>query len=128
MPRAVGIDIPENKKMGISLTYIEGIGRSLAKKVLDSAKIPTDLRAKDLSDAQAAAIQEAILKMRIPVEGELRRIVTQNIRRLKDIACYRGIRHLKNLPVRGQNTKTNARTKRGKRKTIGGMKRVLEKT
>ena len=114
--------------MGISLTYIEGIGRSLAKKVLDSAKIPTDLRAKDLSDAQAAAIQEAILKMGIPVEGELRRIVTQNIRRLKDIACYRGIRHLKNLPVRGQNTKTNARTKRGKRKTIGGMKRVLEKT
>lgn len=114
--------------MGISLTYIEGIGPSLSKKVLDYAKVPYDLKAKDLSDAQAAAIQEAVLNLRIPVEGELRRIVTQNIRRLKDIACYRGIRHLKNLPVRGQNTKTNARTKRGKRKTIGGMKRVLEKT
>lgn len=114
--------------MGISLTYIEGIGPSLSKKILDYAKVPLDLKAKDLSDAQAAGIQEAILKLRIPVEGELRRIVTQNIRRLKDIGCYRGIRHLKNLPVRGQNTKTNARTKRGKRKTIGGMKRVLEKT
>lgn len=128
MPRVAGVDIPPQKKMEVSLTYIEGIGFSLAEKVLKEARVDPKMYAKDLTDAEAAAIRDAILRMGIPIEGELRRIVSGNIRRLKDIGCYRGQRHLRNLPVHSQRTRTNARTKRGKRKTIGGMKKVLTKT
>ena len=128
MPRIAGIDIPENKRIIISLAYIRGIGDTLSKKILHEVNISEDLRAKDLSEAEVTKIREKIDELQIPVEGELRNIITQNIARLKDIKSYRGLRHAKGLPARGQRTKTNARTKRGKKATVGGMKRILQKT
>jgi small subunit ribosomal protein S13 len=127
MPRIKGVDIPNEKRIAISLTYIYGIGQSKAKKILDEAKVSLDKRAKDLTEDEIAKINNEIAEMQIPVEGELHRIESQNIRRLKEIKSYRGIRHLIGLPVRGQNTRTNARTRKGKRKTVGGQKKKLTK-
>ncbi|NCO15310.1 30S ribosomal protein S13 [Candidatus Wolfebacteria bacterium CG18_big_fil_WC_8_21_14_2_50_39_7] len=126
--RLVGINIPDNKRIVIALTYVYGIGHSLADQILKSAKIDLNKRAKDLTSEEINRIKE-IIERSYKIEGELRQIVKQNIGRLKEIQCYRGIRHLKRLPTRGQRTKTNSRTVRGNvRKTVGSGKRKLEKT
>jgi small subunit ribosomal protein S13 len=127
MPRIKGIDIPSEKRIEISLTYIYGLGPSLSRKVLDKAGVNYSIRAKDLTDEDIAKINNAIVELNLPVEGEMRRIVTQNIRRLKEIKSYRGLRHHIGLPTRGQNTRTNSRTRKGKRKTVGGQKKKLAK-
>ncbi|MFZ5424710.1 MAG: 30S ribosomal protein S13 [Patescibacteria group bacterium] len=127
MARIAGIDIPENKRIIIALTYVKGIGKTKSKEILDACGINESIRAKDLSDADAAKITKKISELEIPVEGELRRIISQNIRRLKDIKSYRGLRHMKGLPARGQRTRSNARTRKGKKKTVGGMKKKLTK-
>ena len=121
MARIEGVDIPNNKRVVVSLTYIYGIGNSTAKKVLENAKVSEDIRVKDLSDEQMNAIRKEIDN--IKVEGDLRREVQLNIKRLMEIGCYRGIRHRKGLPVRGQRTKTNARTRKGKAKTVANKKK-----
>jgi small subunit ribosomal protein S13 len=128
MPRISGIDIPEQKRIVISLSYIRGIGDVLSRKILSQVGIDESVRAKDLTEDDIAKIRSKIDELKIPVEGELRKIVSQNIARLKDIRSFRGLRHGKSLPVRGQRTKTNARTRRGKKATVGGMKRILQKT
>lgn len=120
MPRLIGIDIPENKRIVIALTYIYGIGPSVSAEILKKAKVSEDIRAKDLDEAQLASIRNAIEKNQVMAEGELRRVVSQNIKRLKDIQSYRGSRHMKNLPSRGQKTQKNARTRRGKSRAVGG--------
>ena len=120
MPRILGTDIPERKRIEIAIRYIYGIGPINGKKVLEIAKIDPDKRAKDLNEQEIANIRGAIETLGIRVEGELRRLVIQDIKRLKEIQCYRGLRHQKNLPVRGQKTQKNARTRRGKRVSIGG--------
>jgi small subunit ribosomal protein S13 len=126
--RVAGINIPTDKRIEIALTYIHGIGRSLSNKILKQAQIKPDMKVKDLSENEARRLRELIEK-NYKVEGELRSEVSMNIKRLKEINCYRGERHKKNLPVKGQRTKTNARTKRGKKVTIGsGRKKGLEKT
>ena len=121
MLRLVGIDLPENKRIVIALTYVYGIGPKIAKKILEKAKISQDLRAKDLTAVDVAKLQKIIEEFK--VEGDLRKEVRENIQRLKRIGAYRGSRHSAGLPVRGQRTRTNARTLRGKRKTIGAMKK-----
>ncbi|PIR99297.1 30S ribosomal protein S13 [Candidatus Collierbacteria bacterium CG10_big_fil_rev_8_21_14_0_10_44_9] len=121
MLRLVGIDLPENKRIVIALTYVYGIGPKIAKTILGKAKISEDLRAKDLTAADVAKLQKTIEEFK--VEGDLRKEVRENIQRLKRIASYRGARHSAGLPVHGQRTRTNARTLRGKRKTIGAMKK-----
>ena len=123
MPRLFGVDIPREKRTEIALTYLFGVGRSLSNEILKEAGIDPNKRAKDLSDKEVAAISGIIQKRNIKVEGELRREIQQNIKRLIDIKSYRGSRHLKGLPVRGQRTHTNARTRKGKRKTVGGLNR-----
>ena len=128
MPRIKGIDIPDKKRIEIALTYVKGVGLFTSKEILKKTGINSDTRAKDLSDSDVANINKTINDMEIVVEGELRRVVTQNIRRLKEIKSYRGLRHHLGLPVRGQRTRTNARTRKGKRKTVGGQKRKLTKT
>lgn len=128
MPRIAGIDVPNEKIIGVSLTYIYGIGNKNALKILSLAGINPSIRAKDLTEDNIAKIKQAIEDLHISIEGELKRTISQNIKRMMDIRCYRGIRHQKKLPVRGQNTRTNARTKRGKRQTVGGMKKILQKT
>lgn len=129
MPRIAGVNIPENKRIEISLTYIYGIGWPLAKQILRSAKVDPGKNAKDLSPDEVARLREIVEKSH-KVEGELRREVLMNIKRLKDSGAYRGIRHVKRLPVRGQRTRTNTRTVRGNvRKTVGsGRKPPAEKT
>ena len=127
MPRIKGVDIPNEKRIETSLTYIEGIGLETSKKILDIAKVNPDTRSKDLTDAEIAEISNAISTLEIPIEGELRRITTSNIRRLKEIKSYRGLRHHLGLPTRGQRTRTNARTRKGKKKTVGGQKKKLAK-
>lgn len=127
MARIAGVEIPEEKRIEIALTYIHGIGRPMAQKILTEVNIDKNKRTKDLAEKEVAQIRSVIEK-KYRVEGELRRITRLNIKRLEDIKCYRGIRHLKGLPVRGQRTRTNARTRKGKRITIGGLKRKLEKT
>jgi len=128
MARIAGVDVPNEKRIEIALTYIYGIGRSRANRILFLAHVDKSIRAKDLTEEQISKIRKAIDTESLSLEGELRRTVSQNIRRLTDIRSYRGIRHQKRLPVRGQNTRTNARTKRGKRQTVGGMKKILQKT
>ncbi|MCG2686056.1 30S ribosomal protein S13 [Candidatus Parcubacteria bacterium] len=128
MARIAGVDIPNQKHIWIALTYIRGIGPALSRRILDQARIKPDILAKELTEEDVVHIREAIDTERCPVEGELRRIVSRNIRRLKEIGSYRGSRHQKGLPARGQRTRTNARTKRGRRRTVGGMKRILQKT
>lgn len=127
--RISGTTLPNNKRIEIALTYIYGIGDSLAKKILAETKVNADIRVKDLSEEQANKLRERIEKKEI-VEGDLRREVMSNIKRLKEVKCYRGVRHSKNLPVRGQRTKTNNRTVRGNvRKTSGsGRKDAGQKT
>lgn len=127
MARISGVDIPLDKKVKVSITYVKGIGRSSAEEILKRAEVDKEKRVKDLTDAELASIRNALESMEIPVEGELNRIVSQNIKRLKNIGSYRGIRHKKGLPVRGQRTRSNARTRKGKRKTVGGLKRKLVK-
>jgi len=128
MARIAGVNIPDNKRVEIALTYIFGIGKSSAGKILKSAKINPDTRVSKLSEEELDKIRE-IIEKNYQVEGNLRVEISQNIRRLKDIGSYRGERHAKNLPVRGQRTKTNARTKRGKKVTVSsGRKRAVEKT
>lgn len=121
MLRLVGIDLPENKRIEVALTYIYGVGPKIAKELLTTAKINPDTRAKELSASEVAKIQK--LLETVKVEGDLRKEIRENIQRLKRIASYRGSRHNAGLPVRGQRTRTNARTLRGKRKTIGAMKK-----
>ena len=124
--RLIGINIPDNKRMEIALTYIYGIGRFLAGEILKTTKIDFNKRAKDLTPEEIGRLKEAIEK-KYKIEGELRQSVKQNIARLKEIQCYRGSRHLKRLPLRGQRTKTNSRTVRGNvRKTVGSGKRKAE--
>ena len=121
MPRILGVDIPREKRTEIALTYLYGVGRPLSNKILKDADVNPDKRAKDLTDKEVAQITAAIQKSNLKVEGDLRREVQQNIKRYIDIRCYRGLRHLKGLPVRGQRTHTNARTRKGPRKTVGGL-------
>jgi len=128
MARIAGIELPNTKRIEAALPYLYGVGFPRAKKILETARVNGNTRVKDLTDEEVARIRESLEKLKIMVEGELRRVVSQNVKRLIDIRCYRGLRHLKKLPVRGQRTKTNARTKRGKRQAIGGMKKVLTKT
>ena len=119
MPRILGVDIPGDKRIEVSLPYIYGIGPSNAKKVLEDANVDPNLRAKDLSPEQLNAIIHAISARKILIEGDLRRDLQMNLKRLQAINCYRGIRHRRGLPVRGQRTQTNARTRTGPRKTVG---------
>ncbi len=121
MARIAGVDLPKNKRIEIALTYIYGIGRATAQKILDQAGVSYDVRAKDLTDDQITRIRDIIDK-NYKVEGDLRREVALNIKRLMEIGCYRGLRHKLGLPVRGQRTHTNARTRKGPRKPIGGRK------
>lgn len=128
MARISGVTIPDAKQIQISLTYVYGIGPKFAADILATAKVEPTVRTKDLTDEEVSRIQEAINETYI-VEGELQRIVAGNIKRLKDINAYRGIRHKMNLPSRGQRTKTNARTRRGKKSTVGGTaKKAPSKT
>ncbi len=121
MARIVGVDIPNNKRGEIALTYIYGIGRSRAKKILEEAGIDLSSKVQDWNDEQFAAVR-GIIGDNFKVEGELRSEVQMNIKRLMDIGCYRGIRHRIGMPVRGQSTKNNARTRKGKRKTVANKK------
>lgn len=124
--RVAGVNIPDEKKIMIALTYLYGIGRTRAKQIAEAAKIPPEKRAKELTLEEVNRIQSAIEKT-VKIEGELRQVVKQNIARLKDVKAYRGVRHLRKLPVRGQRTKTNSRTVRGNvRKTAGSGKRKVE--
>lgn len=120
MARIAGVDIPAEKQVWVSLTYIYGIGRTTARKICKDAKVEETKRVKDLTDEEMVRIRAEVAKYR--TEGDLRREVAYNIKRLTDIGCYRGIRHRRGLPVRGQRTKTNARTRKGKRKTIANKK------
>jgi len=127
MPRIKGVDIPNEKRIETALTYIYGIGPSLSRKILTQAEVILDTRAKNLTEDEIAKINSTIVKLELPVEGEMRRLVNQNIRRLKEVKSYRGLRHHVGLPTRGQNTRTNSRTRKGKRKTVGGQKKKLAK-
>ncbi len=120
MPRLIGVDIPREKRVIIALTYLYGVGKTLSRKILDEAKIDHSKRAKDLTEKEVSQIT-TIIQKHFKVEGDLRRDIQQNIKRLMDIRSYRGSRHLKGLPVRGQRTHTNSRTRKGPRKTIGGL-------
>lgn len=119
MARIAGVNIPDNKRVVIALTYVYGIGRTQSEKILAQLKIDQSLRVKDMSEAELTAIREYINK-EYTVEGDLQRVVAGNMKRLREIKSYRGVRHAQNLPVRGQRTKTNARTKRGKRLAVAG--------
>ena len=123
MARIAGVDVPANKRVVVGLTYIYGVGNSVAQEVLKKAKIKEDTRGKDLTEDQVATIRK-ILEESFKVEGDLKKEVTTNIKRLMDLGCYRGSRHKKGLPVRGQNTKSNSRTRKGPRKTVAGKKSV----
>lgn len=123
MARIAGVDLPREKRVEIGLTYIYGIGRVVSNRLLDEAGVSPDTRVKDLTDDEVARIQKAIETLEVPVEGDLRREVALNIKRLQEIGCYRGIRHRKGLPVRGQKTKTNARTRKGPKKTVANKKK-----
>ncbi|MHC4686567.1 MAG: 30S ribosomal protein S13 [Planctomycetota bacterium] len=126
MPRIVGVDIPNNKSIWISLTYIYGIGKYTSEQVLKEAKVEKNAKAGKLSEDELSRITQ-IIERNYVVGGQLRRQTAQNIGRLRDIVCYRGIRHRKGLPVRGQCTQSNARTRKGPRKTVAGKKGVKEK-
>jgi len=128
MARVAGVNIPDQKRIEISLTYVYGIGPATAKKILEQANIKTNPRTKDLSQNEIDRIRE-IIDRNFKVEGEAKMTVSQNIKRLKEISAYRGIRHIKGLPAHGQRTKTNSRTKRGKRVSVGsGRRKAAAKT
>ena len=122
MARISGVDLPREKRVEIGLTYVYGIGRTSANRILTAAGVNPDTRVKDLTDDEVKNIQEVINESQL-VEGDLRREIALNIKRLQEIGCYRGIRHRKNLPVRGQKTKTNARTCKGPRKTVANKRK-----
>jgi small subunit ribosomal protein S13 len=126
MARIVGVDLPKNKRGEVGLTYIFGIGRSSAQRILEEAGIDREVKVKDWTDDQVTRIRE-IVNENFKVEGELRSMMQMNIKRLMDIGCYRGIRHRIGLPVRGQSTKNNARTRKGRRKTIANKKKATQK-
>lgn len=123
MARIAGVDLPREKRIEIGLTYIYGIGRAVSNRLLAEAGVSPDTRVKDLTDDEVTRIQKAIETLEVTVEGDLRRETALNIKRLQEIGCYRGIRHRKGLPVRGQKTKTNARTRKGPKKTIANKKK-----
>ena len=123
--RIVGVDLPQNKRGEIALTYIFGIGRSAAKSILDKAGVDRDIKVQDWTDDQAAKVRE-IIGAEYKVEGDLRSEVQLNIKRLMDIGCYRGVRHRIGLPVRGQSTKNNARTRKGRKKTVANKKKATK--
>ncbi len=122
MARIAGVDLPREKRVEIGLTYIYGIGVSSSNRILKEAEVDPDTRVKDLTDDEVKRIAEVIAESQV-VEGDLRREIAMNIKRLQEIGCYRGIRHRKGLPVRGQKTKTNARTRKGPRKTVANKKK-----
>lgn len=124
MARIEGVDLPRDKRIEIGLTYIFGIGRATAQRILKNAGVNPDTRVKDLTEADERKLRDEIDAIGIKVEGDLRRDVAGNIKRLTDIGCYRGLRHRRGLPVRGQRTKTNARTRKGPKKTVGGRKKA----
>ncbi|MGC9319785.1 MAG: 30S ribosomal protein S13 [Armatimonadota bacterium] len=126
MPRIAGVDLPANKRVEIALTYIYGIGRSTAKKVREQAQIDPQAKMRDLTEQEAARLRE-IIDRDYTIEGDKRREVAANIQRLIEIGTYRGQRHRRGLPVRGQRTRTNARTRKGKRKTVAGKRRATAK-
>lgn len=122
MARISGVDLPRDKRVEIGLTYIYGIGRVSATKIIEAAKVNPDTRVRDLTDEEVKKLSE-VIETDYQVEGELRREIALNIKRLQEIGCYRGIRHRKGLPVRGQKTKTNARTRKGPRRTVANKKK-----
>ena len=123
MARIAGVDLPREKRIEIGLTYIYGIGRASADRILEKAGVNPDTRVRDITDEKVGKIRDAIEELEIPVEGDLRREIALNIKRLQEIGCYRGIRHRKGLPVRGQKTKTNARTRKGPKRTVANKKK-----
>jgi small subunit ribosomal protein S13 len=126
MARIAGVDLPRDKRVEIGLTYIFGIGLTTSQKILKTTGIDSDIRVKDLADEEVVRLREVIDREYV-VEGDLRRELGLNIKRLQEIGCYRGLRHRRNLPVHGQRTRTNARTKRGVRRTVAGKKRAARK-
>jgi len=124
MARLAGVDLPREKRVEIGLTYIYGIGLATSKKILAQAGVNPDTRVKDLSEDELGAIRK-IIDSELVVEGDLRRDISLNIKRLMEVGCYRGIRHRRNLPVRGQNTKNNSRTRKGPKKTVGRSKKTV---
>ena len=123
MARIAGVDLPREKRIEIGLTYVYGIGRATSNKILAEAGVNPDTRVRDITDDEVKKITEVIEKLGVTVEGDLRREVALNIKRLQEIGCYRGIRHRKGLPVRGQNTKNNARTRKGPKRTVANKKK-----
>ena len=122
MARIAGVDLPREKRVEAGLTYIYGVGPTVAKQILAETEVNPDTRVKDLTEAEVGKLREYIEK-NVKVEGDLRREVSMNIKRLVEIGCYRGVRHRRNLPVRGQKTKTNARTRKGPKRTVAGKKK-----
>lgn len=125
MPRVSGVDIPPGKRIDVALTYIYGIGTVVAKRILEEVRLDPAVRAKDLTEEQVSQLNQ-LIERKFVVEGQLRRQVMQNVSRLKEIKCYRGLRHIRGLPCRGQRTRTNARTRKGPRKTVARKKSVKE--
>ena len=123
MARIAGVDLPRDKRVEIGLTYIYGIGRVTSNKILAEAGVNPDTRVRELTDDEVKKISEAMEKLDVTVEGDLRREIALNIKRLQEIGCYRGVRHRKGLPVRGQKTKTNARTRKGPKRTVANKKK-----
>lgn len=123
MARIAGVDLPRDKRIEIALTYIFGISRSTSQKILNETKVSSDTRAKDLTDEEVVNLRDYIEK-NLKVEGDLRREISQNVKRLMEIGCYRGLRHRRGLPVRGQRTHTNARTRKGPRRQVGAKKKA----
>jgi len=124
MARIAGVDLPDKKRVEVGLTYIYGIGPGNSKRILNEAGVNPDTRVRDLTEGEASRIS-AVVTASYKVEGDLRRDVQQNIKRLMDIGCYRGLRHRRGLPARGQRTRTNARTRKGPRRTVGGKRRAV---
>ncbi len=122
MARIAGVDLPRNKRIEVAMTYVYGVGRTSSQKILSSAGVDLNTRTDDLTEAELAKIRE-IVDADYRIEGDLRREVTMNIKRLMDLGCYRGLRHRRGLPCRGQKTKTNARTRKGPKKTVAGKKK-----
>lgn len=123
MARIAGVDLPREKRIEIGLTYVYGIGRTTSNKILKEAGVNPDTRVRDVTDDEVKRISESMEKLGVVVEGDLRREIALNIKRLQEIGCYRGIRHRKGLPVRGQNTKNNARTRKGPKRTVANKKK-----
>lgn len=126
MARLIGVDLPAAKRIEAALTYIYGIGFATSRKILEDANVDLNVRVKNLTEGQLRAIRESIERLGMPVEGDLRKQVSQNIKRLMEIGCYRGSRHKKGLPVRGQRTKTNSRTRKGPRRSSVKQKKKLK--